>query len=146
MKYVVEGSIMLPRQRVLELFTNPENMAAWQESLISYRHLEGVVGQNGAKTLLTHRLGRRHVEMVETIEWNELPALLSVVYEAKSAWNRVVYRFQEDGRAATRWQMDCEFRCRGILRLAAVLAPRMFQRSTERDMERFKSFAEAQPR
>lgn len=137
---------MLPRDQVVELFMDPENMASWQNSLVSYKHLEGVAGQNGAKTRFTHKFGRRNVEMIETIEVNGLPAFLSVIYEAKTAWNRVTYRFSEEGPAATRWAMDCEFRCRGMLRLAAFLMPGMFRRSTERDMQRFKSFAEASVR
>lgn len=49
MKYESELVIDLPRERVIELFDNPDNLPKWQEGLQSFEHISGEVGQPGAK-------------------------------------------------------------------------------------------------
>ncbi len=49
MKYTCELIVNLPRQRMIELFDNPDNMHKWQPGLVSFEHLSGESGQPGAK-------------------------------------------------------------------------------------------------
>ena len=49
MKYTTQVEINLPRKRVIELFDNSENLKKWQEGLISFDHIEGEAGKEGAK-------------------------------------------------------------------------------------------------
>ena len=142
MKYEMEIEIDLPRQTVVELFDDPENMKHWQPSLLSYRHLSGTPGQVGAKSEHTHKLGKRSITMVETVTARNLPDELSGTYEAKGAWNNVVNRFSEIGAEKTLWKTENEFICSGFMRIMAFLMPSGFKKETWKNMESFKRFAE----
>ncbi len=134
----------MPRAKVVELFDNPENWPKWQESLVSSEALEGTPGEEGAKTKLLHKFGRREIEMVETIESKNLPEEMNCIYIAPGAWNRVIYRFAEIGPSETRWEFETEFRCTGFLRIMAFLMPSIFRKASLKDMTSFKRFAESQ--
>ncbi len=45
--YTVEIEIALPRDRVIELFDNAENLLKWQKGLQSFEHISGEPGQPG---------------------------------------------------------------------------------------------------
>lgn len=89
MKYTSEIEINLPRERVIELFDNQDNMTKWQSGLISFEHVEGEVGQEGAKSNLKYKMGKREIEMVETITKRNLPDEFFGTYETKGVWNEV---------------------------------------------------------
>ena len=67
MKYKLEIEIDLPRKKVIDLFDNPDNMRHWQEGFVSFEPLSGTPGQVGAKSRLKYIMGKRDIEMVETI-------------------------------------------------------------------------------
>ena len=142
-KYALRISIALPRERVAELFGDPQTWQHWQMSLVDYEPMSGKPGEPGSKTRLLHRFGRRCVEMIESVESSNLPEELVCVYEAPGAWNRVAHRFHELTPTETDWEFDTEFRCTGPLRLLAWLAPGVFRKASLRDMQAFKRFAEA---
>jgi len=80
MKYEFEIEINLSRNKVIELFDNPENLQKWQPGFISFDHLEGVKGQPGAKSKIKYKMGKRDIEMIETIINNNLPDTFLVTY------------------------------------------------------------------
>jgi hypothetical protein len=135
--------IRLPRAKVCELFNNPEHWDKWQESLVRYEPIGGTPGSPGAKTKLIHKFGNKTVEMVETVELQGLPAEMVCVYEAPSAWNRVVYRFKELSPEKTGWEFETDFNCRGFLKVLAFFMLGMFKSATKKDMDAFKAFAES---
>lgn len=143
MIYTLEIDLSLPRDKVVELFDNPSNMPEWQDSLISYQHLGGVPGQEGATARLVHRVGNREIEMTETVASRNLPDEFTGLYEAKGAWNRVLNRFIELGPNQTRWIFESELRCSGLLKIMGFLMPGMFKKASLKDMRRFKKFAES---
>ena len=111
------------------------------ESLVSMEVLEGEPGKVGTKTRLVHKMGKREVVMLETISHRENPALLIATYEADGVWNQAVNRFEEeDGK--TRWVMETEFKCKGIMWLMTTLMPGMFRKQTQKTMEAFQAFME----
>ena len=142
MIYTVAIDLSLPRDKVVELFDNPENMPEWQDSLVSYEHLTGVPGQEGATARLVHKFGNRKVEMMETVASRNMPDEFTGVYEARGAWNRVLNRFIELGPNQTRWIFESEFRCSGFLKIMTFLMPGMFKKASLKDMRQFKKFAE----
>ncbi len=142
MKYMLEAVLELPRNKVIELFTNPDNLPRWQPSLTSFEPLSGTPGQKGAKLRLKHKMGGRIIEMTETIETESLPEEVTYSYEAKGAWNRAVNRFLEHSPNQTKWVFETEFRCNGILRILAFFMPSMFRNQSLKDIRRFKEFAE----
>ena len=67
MKYTTEVTIDLPRQRVVELFDNPDNLPKCQPGLQNFDFLSGKEGQTGAKSLLVYDMDGRRVEMFKLL-------------------------------------------------------------------------------
>lgn len=142
MRYQLETTINLPRDRVIELFDSFENLKLWQEGLISHEHLSGEPGQPGAKTRLLYDMGRRRIEMTETIITRDLPDEFSGTYDAKGVHNIVRNYFHDQGET-TRWVLDSDFRFHGLMRLMSLFMPSsMFKKQTRGTMDAFKRFAE----
>ena len=143
MQYTLEIDIALPRDRVVELFDDPNNMHQWQPDLVSFTHLSGEPGQVGAKSKLVYQMGQREVEMIETITERDLPETFAGTYEAQGVWNSVHNRFAELQPDWTRWTFDTEFRCSGVIRIFALLMPWSFKKKSLQFMQQFKAFAES---
>jgi uncharacterized protein YndB with AHSA1/START domain len=144
MKYEHEITIDLPRERVIELFDNPDNMRHWQPGLVSFEHLSGEPGTPGAKSLLKYDMGKRKIEMVETVTKRNLPQEFSGTYETKGVWNQVENFFEEVDQNTTRWRSVNEFRCSGFMKLMTWLMPGAFKKQSLTFMNDFKKFAESQ--
>ena len=143
MRYKTEVIINLPRDRVIELFDSFENLAKWQEGLISHDHISGEPGQPGAKTRLVYQMGKRRTEMIETILVRELPDEFSGTYDATGVHNIVRNHFYDEG-ATTRWVLDSDFQFSGYMRIMSLFMPgSMFKKQTRKTMEDFKRFAES---
>tara|TARA_Y100001960_G_scaffold305980_1_gene360706 strand:+ start:297 stop:749 length:453 start_codon:yes stop_codon:yes gene_type:complete len=144
MQYTETIEINLSRSRVTKLFDNPENYSQWQDSLLGLEYLSGEPGQQGARTLLHHKMGKREIEMVETITERDLPELFVATYEADGVWNQAINRFHELPGNRTLWTLESEFRCKGLMWILAKLFPGMFRKETRKVMEAFRMFAEGQ--
>lgn len=139
MIYSITKTINAPRARVVELFDNPDNMSKWQPELISFDHFEGELGKPGAKSRLKYQMGKREVEMIETIELRELPDRFDGIYEAKGVWNRVRNTFVDKGET-TEWIIETEFRMKGFMKLMEWFMPGAFKKQTAKFMDRFIEF------
>lgn len=141
MEYTTEIIIELPRSRVVELFKNPDYIAKWQDSFISMKHLSGEPGMAGAKSLLKYKMGKRDIEMTETIINNTLPDKFSTTYTTKGVFNSVDNTFYEEGDK-TRWVTENYFKCKGMMAVMIFLMPGAFKKETKKYMADFKAFAE----
>ena len=144
MKYTCEIVIELPRERVVELFDDPDNMFKWMDRLRTFEHLEGEPGQPGAKSRLVFERGKSELEMIETVAVRDLPDVFAGSYEADHAWNGMVNRFIEDGPDRTRWKTENEFKFTGIWKFVSLVLRPMFPKQTMKSMRAFKEFAEAE--
>ena len=142
MKYNVEITLNLPRQRVIELFDSTENLYKWQPGLMSFDHLSGDPGEEGAKSKLKYKMGNREIEMIETITVKNLPDEFSGTYEAKGVWNEVKNYFHEMDENTTKWVSKNEFRCSGFMKVFAFFMPGSFKKETLKYLQQFKEFAE----
>ena len=142
MKYTVDIEIDLPRSRVVELFDSTENLYKWQRGLQSFEPISGEPGQVGAKSKLVFKMGKRDMEMVETITTRELPGAFNGTYEAKGVFNVVNNRFIEVGPEKTRWESENEFRFSGFMKVIGFLMKGAFPKQSLKYMKDFKSFAE----
>ena len=75
-----EIEIDLPRERVVELFDNPDNLCKWVPRLQSAEHLSSEPRQPGAKLKMVYQAGWNRVEVIETITERSLPD------EQRSTW------------------------------------------------------------
>lgn len=144
MKYTTEIEIDLPRDRVVELFDNPDNMKLWQPGFVSMSHKEGEPGKEGAKSDLVYQMGKRRIEMVETIAKRNLPDEFTAIYETKGMWNEVQNLFVEiDEGKRTKWIGNTEFKASGLMmKLFMVLMPGAFKKQSMTIAMAFKEFAE----
>ncbi len=144
MKYTCKLVINLPREQVVELFDNPDNLPRWMEGLQSFEHLSGEPGRPGAKSRLIFERGEGETfEMIETLTRNNLPDEMSGTYQTNGTCNRIVNRFVAEGPDATRWVAENEFHFSGFMRIAAWFMRPLFKRQSLKFMRAFKVFAEA---
>ncbi len=142
MKYTIEIELDLPRDRVIELFDSSENLYKWQEGLQSFDHASGEPGQPGAISNLVFQIGKRRIEMTETITERNLPDEFNGTYDCKGCHNIVKNRFIELGSDKTKWESENVFRFSGIMRFIAPLMKGVFRKQSMKYLRAFKAFAE----
>ena len=117
-------------------------MPKWQRGLVSFEPISGEPGQPGAKSNLVYQMGKRRIEMVETILTRELPDRFDGTYDAPSVHNVVKNRFLELGPTRTKWVSENEFHFRGFMKIIGLLFRGAFPKQSLKYMEDFKAFAE----
>ena len=145
MKYTREIEIDLPRDRVIELFMDRDNMPKWQTGLKSFEHVSGEPGQPGETSRLVYEHRGQDVEMIETVTSQSLPDALAGTYETEGVWNFINNQFVEEGPNRTRWIAETEFRFSDwkMLLMSIALRP-MFTGQTKKALRDFKTFAEGE--
>lgn len=143
MKYSLTTEINQPIDKVIELFDNPDNMAKWQEGFISFEPLEGTPGQPGATSKLKYKMGKREIEMVETILVRDLPREFSGTYDAKGVHNVVKNFFEKIDDNTTKYTTEQEFQFTSfMMKVFGLLMPGAFKKQSCKYMDDFKAFAE----
>ena len=143
MQYNFEIIIDLPREDVVALLDNPENIYKWQEGLVSFAPISGQYGQVGAKSKLVYKLFGRSVEMIETITTRNMPDEYSGTYESDGVFNVVKNRFYENGPDKTRWVTENKTQFSGSMRLLSKIISGAVRNQTRDLMINFKKFAES---
>ncbi|MCA9893748.1 MAG: SRPBCC family protein [Anaerolineae bacterium] len=143
MRYSCEITIDRPRDEVIALFEDPENMKHWQPTLKSFEPISGQPGKVGSKSRLVYDMNGRDMVMTETITQQNFPESFSAVYDADNVHNVMDNHFYaEDDK--TRWVATSEFRFSGWMRLMAlIMREGSFKKESMENMQRFKSFAES---
>lgn len=145
MKYSLEIEINKPRDEVIKLFDNAENMSKWMEGLQSLEPVSGTPGKVGAKSKLKFDMNGRNIEMIETITTRNLPEEFAGTYEADGVFNIVSNRFLAEDMGTTRWITESEFQFNSLpMKLMAFLISGMFKKQSLKFLENFKKFAESQ--
>ncbi len=142
MKYTSEIEINRPVEKVIELFDNADNMDKWMEGLQSFEHISGTPGQPGAKSRLKFKMGKREIEMIETITVRNLPAEFSGTYEAKGVFNIVKNKFISLPDNRTKYVSEQEFQFKGFMKIIAFLMPGVFKKQSMKYLSAFKNFVE----
>ena len=141
--YTTEVDINVPRERVIELFDNPDNMFKWQTGLQSYEHVSGQPGHPGSKAKLVYLSGKHRIELIETVTERKLPDEFNGSYEWDGGKNTLVNRFIELGPQKTRWESTCEYEFYGLMmKLMGFLFPGKFREQNLLFMRNFKAFCE----
>lgn len=142
MKYTTEVIINAPRDKVIALFDNPDNMSKWQPTLVSFESLSGEPGQPGAKSKLVYKMGSRNIEMIETVTTRQLPEAFHGTYESSGVYNVMENYFIEEGNR-TRWRTESEFKFSGFMKIISFfMRQATFQKQTVQTMNDFKQFVE----
>lgn len=142
MKYTSEIEINKPVDKVIELFDNPDNLDKWMEGLQSFEPISGTPGQVGAKSRLKFKMGKREIEMIETITVRNLPYEFSGTYEAKGVFNIVKNKFIALPDNRTKYVSEQEFQFKGFMTIIGFLMPGMIKKQSMKYLTDFKSFVE----
>lgn len=143
MKYTTEITIALPREEVIKKMDNPENMKHWQRGLLDYKVLQGNPGQPGATMELKYQMGKRSMDLTETIIENNFPETFHATYDTKGVHNIQKNFFKVIDGENTLWVSESEFQFAGFgMKLMGWLMPGAFKKQSKKYMEDFKNFAE----
>lgn len=142
MNYLASVEIDLPIDKVVSLFKDPENYHYWMEGLLSLELKKGVTGEVGTETLFRFKMGKREMEMMETVEVSDLPDEYAVSYKAKGVSNTVTSKFSELDGGRTLYTTENEFRFTGFMKVIAFLMPGSFKKQSQKYLNDFKDFAE----
>lgn len=142
MKYTTEIEINKPIDQVISLFDNPDNLGKWMEGLQSFEPVSGTPGEPGAKSRLKFKMGKRAIEMIETITVNNLPEEFTGTYEANGVFNLVKNRFVKISDTRTKYISEQEFQFKGFMKVIGFLMPGAFKKQTLKYLTNFKNFAE----
>ncbi|ASS49949.1 MAG: hypothetical protein A3D31_10255 [Candidatus Fluviicola riflensis] len=142
MRYTVSIDINAPLDEVITRFDDPEKMKEWMTGLVSFETIEGEPGQVGAKSKLVFKMGKRDMEMIETITERNLPERFAGYYEVKGVYNEVGNGFEAVGENITRYTSDQFFKFKGGMKIIGFLFPKMFKKQSMKYLEDFKTFVE----
>lgn len=144
MKFSCQVTINLPREQVVKLWDNADNLKKWQEGLVSFEHETGEPGAVGATSKIIYKQGKGQFEMIETILSNNLPEEFVGEYYHKDMTNTMVNKFQEISEDQTKWTADIHYSAfRGFFpNLMGIFFKGMFRKQTQKWLDRFKTFAE----
>ena len=141
--YTCSVEIDLARDRVIELFDNPDNLYKWQPGLQSFEHVSGERGQPGATSKIVYLNGKHRIEMTEVVTARELPERFDGYYEWGGGRNTLENRFIEVGPERTRWESTCSYELRSfMIKVMGFLMPGMFRKQNQKWMDHFKAFCE----
>lgn len=141
MKFEHELTIAAPREYVLSLFADPDNLAKWQPGFVGYTQITGEPRALGAMSKHIHLMDGRTTETLETI-LESGPEHWSALYDSDGMWNLIDNEFaaMDD---ATCWTMRAD--CRGSS-VVQQLMVRFFKRSimshSYANMTAFKDYVE----
>jgi carbon monoxide dehydrogenase subunit G len=153
MKYTVSIEIALPRERVVQLLADPEQMPKWLRGLVLHEPLSGTHGEVGTESRVVLQMGKQTMELTETITRRE-PANLhglprdSVVHfdreiVAEGMWSAARDRLTGAGPETTLWVSENEYRFSGLpMRVMAPLMRGAFRKQSRQHMQDFKAFVE----
>ena len=144
MTYSNEIEIDLPREKVILLFDNPENLKKWMPGLISFEPVSGIPGQPGAVAKLKFQMGKRMMEMTETVTVRQLPDEFSGTYEMKNVYNEVKNKFIPLGPDKTKYLTESTFHFKGLVRDVEFLTKGAYIKTAQGHLERCKKYAEVE--
>lgn len=152
MKFIISIEIARPRERVIQLLSDPAHRPQWLRGLVLHEPVRGEDGQVGTESRVVFQSGQQSVECTETITRREPANLHRITSEqvihfereivATGMWNAAHEQLTENGQESTHWVSENEYRFTGLLRLAAPFMRGAFIKQTRQHMQDFKAYAE----
>ena len=144
MKFTCTVDIKLPRDQVVDLWQNPDNLDKWQDGFKGVEFTSGPPGEVGSKCILKYDMGRTQFDLEETILVNDLPDVFKGRYDMENMTNTMHNRFEEVETGVTRWTADLDYTIHKgfVVKLLSKIWPGMFKRQTQKWLNQFRDFAE----
>ncbi|OAV61491.1 SRPBCC family protein [Enteractinococcus helveticum] len=153
MKYTASIEIALPREKVLDLLSDPVYLPMWLRGVVVHEPLNGEHGQYGTESRVVMQMDQQTIEATEIVTRREpenlegIPADSVVYYERElvvpGMWSIARERLLAVGPETTLWDSENEYRFSSVLmRMAAVFMRGAFRKQSVVHMRDFKAFAE----
>ena len=144
MKFQCTVDINAPIGLVVDRLQNMDNLKEWQDGFVGWEHVNGVPGEVGSQTNLRYKMGKREMDLLETIQVNDLPREYTALYEHKDMSNTMSIRLEELENGVTRYISDFDYiQFNGFIpRLIARFFPSVFRKPTQKWLNQFKAFVE----
>ena len=146
MRYQIELNINAPRENVVDLFLDVDNLREWQPSLVKFEMVtEGKFRGVGAQSRQFHKMNNNEAEVLATITHDNYPEEFFATFVSDGVWNLIENRFTEHNDNQTKWTLMAEYRCeRFVMKALMFLFPSMFKKQTQQYMQNFKEFVEGE--
>ena len=133
-----------PKDRVAELFADPDNLKHYQDGFLRKELVSGQAGHDDAVSKMYYQYGKKEMELTETITSNQLPDTFEAFYHHKHMDNTMKCTFEWLGTNSTRYTYEIEYtRINWVMpKLMSILFPSVFRKQVEKWMKQFKEFAE----
>lgn len=127
---------------VWRVFDDPKNTPRWQPALKSQTHVAGPPGEVGAVYELVYDHNGRELKTVTTLTEKREFEVMAVAIDSDSSLAKVVNRFEPTGDNQTRWDLDIEYRFKGLYKIVAIFFRRSMHARADDEMRNFKQFIE----
>jgi hypothetical protein len=140
MKFTCTIDINVPRDKVVAVFLDPTQQQYFQDGFIRKEVLSGKMHQVGTKSKLLYK----KLELIETIQMNNLPEAFQGLYEHKHTTNTMHVTFIALNNETTRYVSEIEYiKLNGFMvNTLFKLFPGMFKKQVEKWMLQFKIYIE----
>lgn len=95
--------VKIPLADFIKVYRDRETFKDWHPHLIEVEQLSGRLDAFGSKLKLTYQMGRRKLEMIETIDKNELPHTFYATYYTEGLDLKQENTFRETTEGYTHW-------------------------------------------
>ncbi len=145
MKFTCSVVINKPIEELVDLVMDPNNLAHWQDGYEGIEYLSGDPGKVGSKSRLQYKMGKRSMDLIETIEKNNIPHEFLALYEHSHMVNRMQVLFEKLDDETTRYVSNIHYiKFNGFMpKLMARLFPGMFKKQVQKWLDQLKVFAES---
>jgi len=145
MKYTLEITIDLPRDKVVALFLDSAKLKYWQKGFISKETYKGEPGQEGSRSKIKHKELSGVTEVTETIVKLNLPQEIQVTQSTDQVSTSAYHFFKEiDGK--TIWIYESVIKFSGAMKIMAfMVGSEPYENKTKELMEDFKAFVNGKP-
>ena len=140
MKVQVDLDIDLPRDQVLELYRNPDNLKNWFIGFREFNHLSGRPCAIGSRFEVKFRVGNMNISVEEKITRNDLPEEIWYEEHTEGITNLQKNLFIDVGENTTKWVIISNYESDYIKHIGLSA----FKKKTLKFMNSFKRFAESQ--
>jgi len=144
MKFTGSVDVHRPIAEVAALFADPTKLIHYQDGFLRKELISGTEGQDGAISMMYYKMGKREMELKETITANNLPDSFEASYEHTHMDNTLKSTFTALSDNSTRYEIEGEYtRMSWVMpRLISILFPSMYRKQAQKWMDNFKVYAE----
>lgn len=125
---------------------NSDLFHRWQDDFKSATLLSGERDQVGATSRLLYAFGKGEMELIETIDHNDLPHSFSATYEHKHMDNTMKSSFRDIGDDRTEYRVEVDYiRFKGwMIKIMSRLFASKFKAGPVKWMNQFKALVESE--